>query len=59
MKIWRMPIACCITNAANTQAEYVILISFQLVQRLNESASVLRHTYLACLVQLLLYRIAQ
>ena len=26
MKIWRMPIACWIPNAANANSEYVILI---------------------------------
>jgi hypothetical protein len=26
--IWRMHIACCITNAAGTHSEYVMLIDF-------------------------------
>jgi len=46
--IWRMRIACCVPKAANTQSEYVILISVPLQQRLPERASVLRYTYVAC-----------
>jgi len=41
----RMHIACWITKAANTHAEYVILIAFPLQQCLHERASVLRYTY--------------
>ena len=33
-----------------THYEYVILIAFPLQQRLLERASVLRYTYIACLV---------
>ena len=49
---WRMPIACWIPNATNTDTEYVILIGFQLQQWLHERVSVLRYTYIACLVKL-------
>ena len=28
MKIWRMHIACCVREATNTHAEYVIYIAF-------------------------------
>jgi hypothetical protein len=34
-----------------THSEYVILIAFPLQQLLRERAPVLRHTYIACLVQ--------
>ena len=48
--IWRMRIACWIPKATNTHSEYVILIAFPLQQWLHERASVLRHTYIACIV---------
>ena len=37
-------------NIKHTHSEYVILIAFPLQQWLNERASMLRHTYIACLV---------
>jgi hypothetical protein len=46
----RMSIACSITVATNTNLEYVIRIAYPLQQWLREGASVLRHTYIACLV---------
>jgi len=46
--IRRMRFACCITKARNTQSEYVILIALPGQQCLSES--MLRHTYIACLV---------
>ena len=45
----RMFIACWIPNAPNTHSEYIILIAFPRQQRLRERASILRHTYNACL----------
>jgi hypothetical protein len=50
MTIWRMRIACWIPEATNTRSEYVILTAFPLQQWLHERASVLRYTYIACLV---------
>ena len=50
MTLWRMCIACCITKATNTYSEYVIIIAFPLQQRLHELASLLRYTYMDCLV---------
>jgi hypothetical protein len=47
----RMRIACRIPKTRNTLSEYVIIIAFPLQQRLHECASILRHTYMACLVQ--------
>jgi len=38
MTIWRMRFACCVTKATNTHSQHVI------------RASMLRHTYIACLV---------
>jgi len=40
--IWRMRIACWITKATDTPAEYVIFIAFGRQQRLRERASALR-----------------
>jgi hypothetical protein len=50
MTIWRMRIACWIPKATNTHSQHVVLIAFPLQQWLRERASVLRHTYIACLV---------
>jgi hypothetical protein len=46
-----MRIACCIPKATNTQSEYVILIVYPLQQWLRENTSMLRYTYIACLVK--------
>jgi hypothetical protein len=46
----RMRFACWITKTTDTHSEYVILIAFTRQQWLLESASVLRYTYIACLV---------
>ena len=48
--IWRMRIACWIPKATNTHTKYVILIAFPFQKWLHERASLLRCTYLACLV---------
>jgi hypothetical protein len=45
-----MRIACWIPKAIVTQSEYVILIAFPLQQRLYARVSMLRYTYIACLV---------
>jgi len=50
MTIWRMRIACWIPKDTNTHSEYIMLIDFPLQQWLHERASVLRYTYIACLV---------
>ena len=50
MTIWRIRIACWITKATNTHSEYVILIAFPQQQWLHERASMLRYTYIACIV---------
>jgi hypothetical protein len=42
--------ACCITKATNTHSEYLIPIASPLQQLLHERASILRYTYIACLV---------
>jgi hypothetical protein len=47
---WRMRIARWIRKATNTHSEYVTLIAFPLQQWLHERASMLRYTYIACLV---------
>jgi len=50
MTIWRMRIACWIHETTDTHPEYVILMAFPLQKWLNEGASMLRYTYIACLV---------
>ena len=45
-----MPIACWIPKVTNTVSEYEISIACPLQQWLNEGASPLRYTYIACLV---------
>jgi hypothetical protein len=48
--IRRMRFACWINKAIDTHSEYVIFIAFPQQQWLLERASVLRYTYIACLV---------
>ena len=50
MTIWRMRIACWITKATDTHSGYVILTAFPLQQWLNERPSLLRYTYIVCVV---------
>jgi len=52
--IWCMHIACLILKATNTHSEYVILGAFSLQQRSYESASMLRHSYIVCFVNIIL-----
>jgi hypothetical protein len=52
MKIWCMRIACWITKATDENSEYAILIAFLLQQWWHECVSLLRYTYIACIVQL-------
>ena len=59
MTIWSVRIACLITKTTNTHSEYVILIVFPLQQWLYERTSLLRCTYIACLVfYVVLYKIS-
>ena len=53
----RMRITCWIPKATNTHSEYVLLIAFPLQQRLHERASMLRCTYIACLVEAHCYHV--
>ena len=48
--IWRMRIACWITKDTDTHSEYVTMV-FHGKNCSCESASVLRYTYIACLVR--------
>ena len=43
-----------VPKAKNTLAEYVILIDFLLQQSLHEGISMLRHTYIVCIVTIAL-----
>ena len=48
--IWRMGIACLITKATNTHAEYILFIAFPLQKLLKARASLLRYSFNACRV---------
>ena len=50
MIIWRTHNAGSIPKAKNTRSESVTLIAFPLQRWLHERASMLRYTYIACLV---------
>jgi len=50
MTIWRMYITCWILKAKNTHSASVIIIVLPLQQWLKESTSMLRYTYVVCLV---------
>jgi len=47
---WRMRIACWKFKAKNAHTAYIILVAFLPQRWLYERASVLRYTYIACLV---------
>jgi len=48
MEIWRLRIDSRMHKATNTHSEYVIPISFALLQWLNKRTSLLRYKYIAC-----------
>jgi hypothetical protein len=48
--IWRMRFTCWMTKTTNTHSEYAKLIAFPRQQWLHENTSMLRCTYIACLV---------
>jgi len=50
MTVWIMRIACRIPKVSDTHSEYVILVAFPLRQWQHKRPSVLRYTYIACLV---------
>jgi len=52
MKIWFIRIAYWIPKATNTHSKCVILTAVPLHQRLHERASLLRYTFIDCLVLL-------
>jgi len=49
MTLRRMRFAFWIPKVTNTHLQYAILIDSPLQQRLQERASILRYTYIACL----------
>jgi hypothetical protein len=55
MTIWRMRFICWVTKATDKHSDYVILTAFPRQQRLDESASMFRHTYFSSLVYALLF----
>jgi len=53
MIIWRLgSIACWIPRASNTHSGCAIPIAFTLQKKLHQLASILRYTYIGCLVTL-------
>jgi len=50
MTIWPMRTSRWLPKSTYTHSQYVILVAFALQQWLNERTSVLRYTYIACLV---------
>ena len=50
MIAWRMLFVYWVTKAGNKHFEYVIGVAFPFQQWLNKRTSVLRYTYIACLV---------
>jgi len=50
IKIWRISTACRLPKSTDTHSEYAIFIPFPLQQWLHEHVSMLRYTYIACLV---------
>jgi hypothetical protein len=55
MTMWHMGITWWITKATNKHSEYVILAALSLQQWLQERASMLRYTYVACLIYFLVH----
>jgi len=53
MTTWRMRILRWIPKATDRHSEYVIPIAFPLQQWFHERASMLRYTYIICLVILI------
>jgi len=49
-KIWRMRITCWIREAKNAHSDYAVHIALNTERCLHERASILRDTYIACLV---------
>ena len=54
--IGRMSFACRVTKATDTHSECLMLITFSRQHLLHERASVLRITFIACLIHLSLWR---
>jgi hypothetical protein len=50
IKIWHISTACWIPKSTDTHTEYAIFIPFLLQQWLHKCVSILRYTYIACLV---------
>jgi hypothetical protein len=53
LTMWRMRIVFWVPKATNIHSENVTLFDFPVQQWLHESASVLRYTYNACLVNMI------
>ena len=50
MTMWRMRMSCRIQTTINTNSQDVILIDFPLQHWLQDRTSMLRNTYIACLL---------
>jgi hypothetical protein len=55
MTMWRLCIAFWLPKSTNTHPEYVILAAFPLQRWLHRRPSMLRHTYIACLIIFSIY----
>ena len=49
-----MRFACCVPKATNTHSQYILLIDLSQQQWLHERASLLCHTFIACLVEIII-----
>jgi len=54
MTIWRMRIAFWLPESTHTDSEYVIRVTFTQQLWLHPRASMLRYTYIACIVGIML-----
>jgi hypothetical protein len=53
--IWRMCFAYWITNATDIHSEYITIIAFTQHTCLSEIATILRNTYIVCLILRLIF----
>jgi len=55
LTIWRTRITCWMPKTTNIHSEHVILLALPVQQSLHEHASMLRYTYIDCLVHEVLH----
>jgi hypothetical protein len=54
MTTWCINIACFIPKATNTNSQYIILTAYQLQQLFHERVSIIRYTYVATLLSIVI-----